>query len=219
VLSVVLASALAPESLHILFLGNSHTAGHDVPGLVRKLWESDRSQSKIVTEFHRSDFLESFASSHTVKKAIQGRKWHAIILQGLKLSGSHKYQYDHSGAVTIGKLAKLNAKHVRFFVEWPRKGWDEAEWIVGEYKPVAKECEIPLVTIGLAWKPILKEFPSAQLWFDDGNHSSLMGAYVAASALYYSLQPGGKGNWHPKAIESKLAERLRAHAEVALSNR
>lgn len=213
---LLLVSMLAPtEPLYLLFLGNSHTSVNNLPGMVKSLAESDGSGRKVQVQMRTSAFLEEFAAQKPVKDLIASRRWHGIILQGLKLSSSHKYQYDHTGAVEIGQLAKKHSDNPRFFAEWPRRGWDEAGWIVGQYGPTAKQAGVPIAKISLLWPPVLKEFPTIALWQGDGNHASQTGTYLAACGIYFSLF-GDKNmpTWQPTSIKEDLAKRLRQHAKA-----
>lgn len=214
-LAVILATP--PASQSILFIGNSHTSGHDVPGMVRQLAENDGSGRRVRVEASFVSFLEDSPNSPEVVSLVRSKRWSAIFLQGLKLSSSHQYQYDHTGAVTIAKLAKLHSDKPYFFIEWPRRGWNEAEWIVGEYTPVSKASDVPMAKAGMAWPGVIAEFPNLSLWASDGNHSSLEGAYLAACGLYYRLYGDDhKPSWKPASISAQLASRLRAHAKNAV---
>lgn len=204
------------EPLHLLFLGNSHTSMNNLPAMVKSLAESDGSGRKVMVQMRTSGFLEEFAAQEPVKDLIASRRWHGIILQGLKLSSSHKYQYDHTGAVEIGQLAKKHSEHPRFFAEWPRKGWDEADWIAGQYGPTAQKAAVPIAKISLSWPPVLKEFPGLALWQSDGNHATPTGTYLAACGIYFSVfGDRNMPTWQPASIKEDLARRLRQHAKAA----
>lgn len=216
--SLLLGAILTADPLPILFFGNSHTAGNDLSGMVRQLLESDGSGRKIKVDFRMSGFLEEAASIQDNLNAIKSRKWFAIVMQGLKMSSSHKYEYDHTGAVNLAKFSKKHTEKPLFFAEWPRKDWDEADWILGQYGPISKETGVPIAPVGLAWKPVLKEFPKLSLWTADGNHATSAGSFLAACGIYYSLVGSEREpTWFPAGMDKKLASRLKAHAQSAVN--
>lgn len=216
--SLLIGALLLDKTMPILFFGNSHTVGNDCARMVRNLLQSDGSGRKVVMEVRQAGFLEEFAAIDSNLQLVKSRKWSAIVMQGLKLSSSHKYVYDHTGAVTLAKLARQHSAKPLFLAEWPRKGWDETEWIIGQYQSTSKASGVPIAPVGRAWKPVLREFPKLELWHSDGNHASVTGSYLAACGLYYALVgTKGKPTWAPKEIDAKMAGRLREHARSAQS--
>lgn len=216
VIATLLLTCLA-DPIPVLFLGNSHTWSNDLPGMVRQLAESDGSNRKVITETLQSEFLEGFATSASAASKIKSRRWSTIVLQGLKLSSSHKYLYDHQGAETIAGVAKENADKALLFAEWPRKGWDETEWIIDQYRETSKVSKVPICPVGRAWAPVLQEFPSLALWSQDGNHASVAGTYLAACGLYYSVFGDDRDpKWHPQGLKESVAKRLQKHAHNAV---
>ncbi|MBL8047220.1 MAG: hypothetical protein JNJ45_00930 [Chthonomonas sp.] len=212
---MILATLFAP--LPILMLGNSHTMSNDLPGMLRRLLESDGSKRTVLVESRGLEYLESFGSHTGIQGLVKSRKWRAIVLQGLKLSSSHKYRYDHAGAVTIGKLAKVNAEQVVFFAEWPRRGWDESQWILSEYRATSDATDIPVSRLNQAWKPVLAEFKDLALWAEDGNHASEAGSFLAAAGLYFEIAgPKRTPTWRPKSLTEKIAKRLVEQARRAV---
>lgn len=194
------------ETVTLLFLGNSHTNGNNLPGMVKALLESDGTGRKAVVEHRMAGFLEDFGTQKLGYPIIQSRKWSGIILQGLKMSSSHKYEYDHTGAVQIAKFAKQHAEQVIFFAEWRRNGWDETEWIVNQYRPLSTTCDVPIAPVGRLWDLALKDQPRLPLWLSDGNHASEQGSYLAALGLYYKLFGSeGKPTWRANSVSPQWA--------------
>jgi hypothetical protein len=206
-LCTLMAAAIAaqPKTLNVLFLGNSHTYLNDVPQMVKALIESDGSGTRVAVRMHSAGFVEDFWGT-AVMDDIKSRRWNTVIMQGAKLSSSHKYKYDHTGAVNIANLAKKYGAKVYFFPEWPRRGWDESAWIMNEYKGIGKPIGVPVIPVSYTWDVLLKEQPKLDLWEGDGNHASLPGSFFASCTIAAYLSPNGKTpSWRPPRVDAKLA--------------
>jgi hypothetical protein len=219
-LSISQTSRLTPqprvakvESLRILFLGNSHTASNDLTGMVKSLLESDGSGRTVTVAIRGASFLGEFASQPSVLQEFKSGNWSYIVLQGTKMSSSHKYRYEQETSLQVCRAAVASGAKTLLFPEWPRRGWDETEWILGHYWYLAKGSGAKLVPIPRCWDTALKKEPNLDLWMADGNHSNLPGAYMAACAFHYFIA-GGKADpkWKPDRLDQATANRLRAYA-------
>ncbi|HJP84097.1 MAG TPA: hypothetical protein VJ835_11410 [Fimbriimonadaceae bacterium] len=218
--SIVLATLLAPKTLNILFLGNSHTANFNVPEMVGRLLESP-GKLQIKTGMRTAGFLEDFARNQYVRTEIMSGRWNVLVLQGAKLSSSHRYEYDHSGSVELAKLANTKGIKVGYFAEWPRKGWNESDWIMNQYRGIGKSTSTPVIAIPVAFDRYLARNPGANMWSLDGNHSSITGAYLASCtiALWIVDSKVQLTKWRPEGIDAKTAATLQSIAEATVSEK
>lgn len=208
--------APAPKPLSILFLGNSHTGNNDVPGLVKSLLESDGTRRKVVTKSYFAPFLNDFSTRPDVVSDLKSGQWNIVVLQGAKVSSSHKYNYSQAGGIEVAKAAVKARSRVLLFVEWPRRGWNESEYQLSVYRDIAHATDAEMVPICYAWDVALKAKPSLDLWLPDGNHSNLTGGYLAACSFYYYLEPGSEPTWQPAGIPTDMAKFLRQTAKKAM---
>lgn len=183
--SLVLTQAQSPER-RILFLGNSHTTMHNVPGMVKSLLEANDPKSKVYFEVSGGRLLNGQLSDENVNKVKSG-KFSVVVLQGAEISSSHRFTYKQDGAIRLAKLAKAAKSRTLLFAEWSRRGWSESEFILNVYRGIAKETGAEIVPICYAFDKALRDQPKLALWETDGNHSSLAGAYLAACTLYYRI--------------------------------
>ena len=203
-LPVVIALAALPVAdVSILFLGNSHTAANNLPAMVRQLIESDGSGDRATVESRFMGFLEDYAGNQEVRGQLASKKWKVVVLQGAKLSSSHKFVYPHDGAIATAKLAKESGSRVLYFAEWSRSGWAETDWILDSYAGIAKPTASEVIRVPVAWDLALKRNPRLPMWAGDGNHAQLAGSYLAALTIYFTVL-GSKRTptWRPVGIDA-----------------
>lgn len=217
-LSLVCAAVLVtPQDLRILFLGNSHTASNDLTGMVRSFLATDGSGRKVTIRVETSALLNDFAERPDVLQQIKTGKWTTIVLQGAAMSSSHKYVYSQAGGIAVAKLAVASGASTRLFAEWPRQGWDETGYILGIYGQIAAASGATIIPVPRCWDVALSLQPGLSLWASDGNHSSPIGAYLAACGLYYGIAgPRGRPVFVPSYLTPKSAETLRSYALKAI---
>jgi hypothetical protein len=216
--ALLLAAAGPKPPLRILFIGNSHTQVNDVPALVTHLLESDGSGRKVETFRFFSPFLNDAFDDPAVKKAASDPHWNIVVLQGAKVSSSHKYNYPNDGAVALAKLARRTGSRALFFVEWPRQGWDESDYQTGIYRGISKLAPgSELVPVCYAWDSILKRQPDLNLWQPDGNHASPLGSFLASYVFYYYLAGTARSpSWVMPGISTASIGMIRAAAKDAV---
>lgn len=195
--------------MRILFIGNSHTGNCDVPGTIKAMIESDGSGRRVYTETLSVAFLEDAAQQPSYMNTVRNGKWDIVVLQGLKLSNSHKYKYPHDGAVEVAKAAIKGGAKTYFFAEWPRAGWNETDYILKEYGEISKATGAEIIPICRTWDSVLANNKNANLWSQDGNHSSPLGAYLACCVIYYWISGDShKPNYAPRDVQSEALRAL-----------
>jgi hypothetical protein len=217
VLSSLLSSLLfgpqAPDDrrFRILFLGNSHTASNGLIGTVEGLLESGGAHVDvaIVTGGHLDDIEDSGAADDE----FADEKWTHVVLQGAMISSSHKYEYPQNKAIALARRAKRAGAVPLYFSEWPRKGWDESDYIFGHYEAIRKAAGGENVPVCYAWDAALKSDPGLQPWAADGNHASPLGTYLAAATIALWIAGPERQLWFvPGAVERSQAREALKHA-------
>ena len=141
-----------------------------------------------------------------------------VVLQGAKVSSSHRYNYDNGGAIDLAKLAHRAGSRALFFVEWPRQGWDESDYQMGIYQGISKSAPgSELVPVCYAWDSILKRQPGLDLWQPDGDDASLLGSFLASYVFYYYLAGSERiPTWIPPGIPAASIGTIRSAAKDAV---
>jgi hypothetical protein len=202
----------------MLFLGNSHTAANDLTGMVQRLLESDGTGRRVVVSVRSASFLGDFASQPQILREFRTGKWTHIVLQGTKMSSSHQYTYEQDTAIAVCKAAVSSGATTLLFPEWPRRGWNESDWILGHYRHLANQSGAKIVPVPKAWDEALAANPKIDLWAADGNHSNQTGAYLAACTFYsYLAGSAHQPAWRPNGMPKSLGLNLQRFARMAVS--
>jgi hypothetical protein len=119
VLALCIATSLLapPVELRILYLGNSHTSYNGVPAMVEQMLENDGSKRSVSSHLIGHVFVEDQAESQSTLRELRSGNWDIVVMQGAKLSMSHRREYPHDGAVEVAQIAKRAGSRVLLFAE------------------------------------------------------------------------------------------------------
>lgn len=197
----------SPETYRILFLGNSHTAYNDLTTTTAALLQS--SGAKVEFAMFTGGHLDDLEPRPDVRKSIDNGRWTHVVLQGAMISSSHKYEYSQAAGIALAQRAVRAGAKPLYFSEWPRRGWNESDYIYKHYEIIRKEAGGENVPICYAWDAARSFNPRVEFWSPDGNHSNSTGAYLAAATIaYWIAGPGANLNYVPRRMDKALAASL-----------
>jgi len=140
------------SDVNILFIGNSHTVMHDLPGLVCRMVQFRHPGKKVYAHFVGVPFLEDAARDPRCKEEIESRPWKFVVLQAQKISASGRFDYSRKEGIEIAKVAKGRGAAVFFFSEWGLQG------VAGDgprtekiYREMARAAGVGVAPVGRAW--------------------------------------------------------------------
>jgi hypothetical protein len=182
------SSAVVPASpaadIGILFVGNSHTSSHDIPGLVCEMIRFEKPEKSVASHQIAVNFLEDLEHDSSWRKEIESGSWKYLILQAQKISMSGTANYSRQQGLDMARFAKERGMTVIFYPEWGLKG------VAGDgpkqervYREMAHEAGVGVAPVAVAWDLALAEHPELPLHSADGNHQSPMGAFLTAAVL------------------------------------
>ncbi len=182
----------APEddlTYRILFIGNSHTAAHQMPQMVEALINrhlpDQKGRAERVPHYR---FLADHAVAQQTLAQLNSAQWSHVVLQAQKYSQSFSREYPIDGALSlIDKSQQLGASAI-MFPEWAqRSNSAETEYIHNIHVGIAQQSDACVAPVGYAWARALELRPELELHADDGNHSSLTGSYLTALVIFETL--------------------------------
>ncbi|MBL8520409.1 MAG: hypothetical protein JNK75_07025 [Betaproteobacteria bacterium] len=172
----------------MLFMGNSHTSVHNVPGIVAALLRAARPAQTVEAQVSpawmllnaRGDDLESLA-------LLGSKRWTVVVLQAQDYSSSGQFVYPTTGAEKLVRLAREQGAKAVLFAEWPRQGIPESGRIYETYASIARVQPACLPPIPQAFDLAALRHPGIALHDADGNHSAPAGAFLAALLLFAAI--------------------------------
>ena len=182
--TISVADGVRSADISVLYFGNSHTGFHDVPGLVGKMIRFKHPKKKYFHHFRSVGFLEDAARNPGLQKEIEDHPWKFVVLQAQKISVSNR-RYSQKDGIDLAKAAKARGAQALFFSEWGRRDVPK-DGVVQEsiYQEMADAAGVRVAPVGRAWDIALAERPELQLYAEDGNHETAVGAFLTACVLY-----------------------------------
>ena len=192
-------NAIAGSSLRVLFIGNSHLAVNDVPGLLAELARSEDRRLEYVSVLRSGFTLENHWNAGDALTMIRRGGWDAVVLQPQSLEPveqtANYFKFVRLFNTEIRKTGARTLLHLA----WARKDLGKPLELQPHWtKPtleIASEIGAGVVPVGIAWTNSLSSFPELVLYSSDGNHATLAGSYLAACTYYaafYQKSPVGK---------------------------
>ncbi len=178
-----------PSAIAVLMIGNSHSARHDLPHLLKTLLQQRYPRAQIVVErAPDSAFLDEHWNNRRTKRVLTSRSWTHVILQAQKYSMSGRYHYSTLEAEKWIRAVRDAGAIPMLFPEWARREEaDEVDRIYALHRDIAGRAPACVVPIGYAWQRVQQSQPDLVLHADDGNHASFAGAWLTALMLLAAI--------------------------------
>jgi hypothetical protein len=175
---------LPAADVSLLFMGNSHTSTHNLPGMVEAMVRSVRpGQTVLAVDAPGWMFLEDRARDAASLQLLRQRKWSVVVLQAQKYSTSQQFDYSTAGAEALVRAARAQQALPVLFPEWPRLGVPETQFIFDIHAKIARREPACVAPVGQAWDIAASRHPELVLHASDGNHSAPAGAFLAALVI------------------------------------
>ena len=123
----------------LLFLGNSHTARHDVPGTVERLLRGLEPGAEIVAVLGPGSMhLDERGEDAETLESVAAQSWDFVVLQAQNYSLSGCCDYPTTGAESLVRLVGEQGAVPVLYAEWARRGIDETDLIIETYQRIAE---------------------------------------------------------------------------------
>lgn len=175
--------------LRILFIGNSLTAGHNLPAVLEALARADtgvRIETRAVV--FPDHGLEEHWHRPEARGAIASQKWDVVVLQqgpsalpeSQRVLRAYTRRFD-------GEIRKAGARTALYMV-WPSKARSfDFDGVEASYRRAAEDVGGLLLPVGTAWRAAWKRDPDLALYGSDGFHPSPAGTLLAALVIYQEV--------------------------------
>jgi hypothetical protein len=206
-LSFLTISALtaAPDTLRVLFVGNSYVQVNSLPDIVAQI-AANRGDVLIKADASVGGYtLQNHLSNTNTRSLIAQKGWDFVVLQEQsQLPAFPDAQvaqdcYPYARALdSLVHLANPCAKTV-FYMTWGRKNGDAGNCpffplictyngmdslLRARYSIMAQTNKAILAPVGAAWHKMRDLYPATNLYQTDESHPSEAGSYLAACTFY-----------------------------------
>ena len=171
--------------MKVLFIGNSHTFVHYVPMRVKWFFEKQGKEIDIARLTYPGVGLDfHIKQSQTYLNLLYGN-YDAVVLQ----HNAHPFPGKES-VISGGKaIAGICPEQTRIYLymTWSEKNNPEGQKVMSEaYRELAEEINATVCPVGEWWWKIAEAY-GEELYFADGEHSSVLGASLAAVVIGRTL--------------------------------
>lgn len=196
--------AYSQDSLSILFIGNSYISTNDLPTVFKNLTQSKGDIATVDSKTNGGFTFQSHVNDPVTFQKINAKPWDFVVLQGQSQEPSFPYaQVNSSTLPNAEKLADsvyANApcSQVHYFMTWGRQAgdpqWDSINTfnkmntrLRDAYLRIADSSHASVSPSGPAWKYVIDNHPTINLFSGDGSHPSFAGTYLSACVFYSSI--------------------------------
>nr|WP_321226018.1 PKD domain-containing protein [uncultured Psychroserpens sp.] len=189
----------------VLFIGNSYTAVNNLPLLINNMAMNIGDLLIYDSNTPGGYRLMNHASNTTTLNKINSNNWDYVVLQAQSQETSWSqsqmeielYPFAESLSNTIRE--NYECSQPMFYMTWGRENGDasncgSAPWvctyegmddaITATYTSMADSNKTEVAPAGAVWRYIRTNYPSIDLYSNDGSHPSSAGSYAAACAFY-----------------------------------
>jgi hypothetical protein len=214
VAATALASPAAPPAAagtslprRVLFVGNSLTIAHDLPGMVAALSRAAGDAPSL--EVERVAFGNFSLEDHWQRKAalaaIERGGWSFVVLQQGPSAAPESRLLLRLWAKRFAKPIRAAGARPALYMVWPaRERGGDAAGVADAYRGAAAATEGLLLPAGEAWRAAARTTPGLELYAEDGFHPTPLGTYLAALVVYAGLS-GRDPNGLPSTLELEHA--------------
>jgi hypothetical protein len=204
----------------VLFIGNSLTAGNDLPGMVRTLATAAGLDWDVEAQLLGGAALEDHWARGTAQQRIQSGHWDAVVLQQGPSSLPESRTNLRHWAGEFDVLVRAAGGRSALYMVWPELSrFSYFDRVRDSYALAARDVSGWFLPAGETWRAAWRSEPSLALYGSDGFHPTVAGSYAAALTIFAGLSGRSPLDLPaPPAVDPNVAERLRQATQEALEN-
>jgi hypothetical protein len=179
-----------PETLKILFVGNSLTYTNNLPELVEKLGEKSNININIKTQMLAKPnyALEDHWNEGELQRVIKSGKFDFVVVQQGPSSQAEGRAMLFDSGEKIQALCKQHNSKLAFFMVWPaRANYKTFDGVIQNHTEAATKTNAVLCPVGKIWKEHFDATNDFSYYGPDQFHPSMAGSQVAAAVIYKTL--------------------------------
>jgi hypothetical protein len=186
----------------ILFIGNSLTAGHDLPGIVQSLADSAGTAGfRTAAILRGGSALEDHWTEGTALRVIAQGNWRFVVLQQGPSSLPESRVNLRQWAARFAERIRAAGAEPALYTVWPERArFSVFADVIESYRLAAADVRGIELPAGAAWLEAWDRAPELELYGPDDFHPTLEGSYLAALVIY-----GGLSAHSPIGLPARFA--------------
>lgn len=180
----------APVFRHVLFIGNSYTSSHDLPGMVAGLAKAADlpSQLRVESEVASAATLEDHWGAPSARDRLRERRWDFVVLQEQSLRPLRKPDRMEKYARLLDAEIRRRGGRTVLYLPWAREETPQAQKELNRvHYRIADRLKAAIAPVGPAWARVRRERPKLKLFEHDGSHPTRTGTYLTACVFFAIL--------------------------------
>jgi len=192
-----MVSQVAPFPRKILFIGDSFT--YTQGGIYthfEKLAAAATPPRNVSTDkvVAGGAYLKRLWEMQSAVKAIGTDAFDVVVLQD-DIPETNVDYFRQYARMFVDEVRRNKGRPVLFMAwAYQRLGWISMQQIAQEHRDLAKELNVDVAPVGLAWQQAAKQRPALDMYASDREHPSIYGMYLATCVVYatiYEANPSG----------------------------
>jgi len=198
------AAAQAPDTVDVLFVGNSYVYYNNLADQLETMSEGlDGPVLRTAHHLHGGFSLQRHLEDGHLPGVLDtpapdGRSWDRVVVQEHSRLGV-PYADEDTGELgdrqpfrttvtEVVRMVRERGATPLLYMTWAKEAFpDQIVDLAGEYDRAGTRLVVPVVPAGLAWDRVRSERPELDLFTDDGSHPNPTGTYLVASVMYATL--------------------------------
>ena len=179
---------MSNNSLHILFIGNSHTYYNDMPRMVQQRFVDEGYDCRVVMIAHPEWYLAQHAEEPDVRFNILYGGYDYIVLQEYAHPFGPEDKFLEAAEI-LTDLSRQGGSISVIFETWARKDEPEIQdYMNTVHRRVASKTFSLLAPVGEDWWDYMRSWPELEMYDADGAHASEAGSDFAAKTIWNTIQ-------------------------------
>jgi hypothetical protein len=183
-----MTAAKPPESIKLLFIGNSFTQRNNLPELLAQMAAARkrRVEHQLISVGGAS--LRTHWNSGRAAQALEATDYDYVVLQEQSTLPIKNAKRMAENVRLFDEAIKRAGSRTVLYMTWARRNAPEAQQTITDaYNSIGRELDAIVVPVGVVWQRYLAKHDTPALHDRDQSHPTLAGSYLAACVFLVTL--------------------------------